>query len=94
VTDHEVGEARITSSFRVLDFSGKTRKEIGVNAAHRNNADPTIITIPLTPTELTSTGPISTPNGPAAPVTLPHVVAVAMIDRPPTTPSSSPPPTA
>jgi hypothetical protein len=55
VTDQAVGEARIASSFRVAEFSGKTRKEIGVNAAHRNNADPTIITIPLSPTELTST---------------------------------------
>jgi hypothetical protein len=55
VTDQSVGEARITFSFRVADFSVKTRKEIGVNAAHRNNADPTMITIPLTSTELTTT---------------------------------------
>jgi hypothetical protein len=67
VTNHEVGEARITSSFRVVDFSGKTRKEIGVNAAHRNNADPTIITIPPTPTELTSTALFLHLNRQAAP---------------------------
>jgi hypothetical protein len=55
VTDQPAGEARITSSFRVAEFSGKTRKEIGATAAHRNNADLRIITIPLTPAELTST---------------------------------------
>ena len=54
VTDQAVGEARITSSLRVAERSGKTRKEIGVNAADRNSADPTMIKIPLTRSELTS----------------------------------------
>jgi hypothetical protein len=53
------GKARITSSLRAAERSGKTQTEIGANAAQRNIADPTMIKIPLTRSSLTSNRPIS-----------------------------------
>src|SRR5215213_4690818 len=49
-----LGEARMTSSLRVAEFSVKTRKDTGVNTAHMNSTAPTMITIPLTRTGLAS----------------------------------------